>query len=58
MRWLLPNPSSVRFRKKFAWLPIIVENHRIWLEFYEIEEQFIVNRWSFQRKYLLRKEKK
>jgi hypothetical protein len=55
MRWLLPDSSSVRFRKKFAWLPIIVENHRIWLEFYEIEEQFILSRWVYQGAYLINK---
>ena len=55
MRWLLPDSSSIRFRKKFAWLPIIVENHRIWLEFYEIEEQFIIGSWVYQGSYLINK---
>jgi hypothetical protein len=57
MRWLLPDSSQVRRRRLFAWRPTEVENYRIWLEFYEIEEMYIFDRWVMQRKYIIHREK-
>jgi hypothetical protein len=56
MRWLLPNSSQVRHRRIFAWRPIEIENYRVWLEFYEVEEMYIMDRWVIQRKHLIHRE--
>jgi hypothetical protein len=54
MRWPLPDKAQVRRRRQFAWRPLEVENYRIWLEFYEVEEIYICDRWAMQGKYLIR----
>ena len=45
MRWnvIKPIPPSLgerRVRRVFAWKPIRVEGHMVWLETYEIHEQY------------------
>jgi hypothetical protein len=52
MRWQLPDHDTRRFRSKFAWLPVVVENYRIWLEFYYSEEMYLSNKWTCLRKFL------
>jgi hypothetical protein len=53
MRWLLPDTSQVRRRRIFAWRPVEVENYRVWLEFYEVEEMYICDRWILQSRHLI-----
>jgi hypothetical protein len=52
MRVRLHDSGSIRFKRRFAWRPTIVENYRIWLEFYYAEEVYLENRWMIQRKFL------
>jgi hypothetical protein len=51
MKWEIinkkPTPGEVRFKTKFAWLPTVVlskltmTDHRIWLELYIEEQEYI-----------------
>lgn len=52
MRFRLLESGRARFRRKFAWWPIVVENHRVWLEFYWAEEIVILHKWTIQRRFL------
>jgi hypothetical protein len=45
MRWRtvkpVPKHGEIRTRHKFAWRPTEVEDHTVWLEFYQITEVWI-----------------
>ena len=45
MKWKtdkpLPKHGDWRKRRPFAWLPTKVEDHTVWLETYQITEQYI-----------------
>lgn len=68
MKWKAKTKPALgqrRYRKKFAWVPTVVENHKVWLETYGIEElytQVLVydndsaypeDKWVEVKKYLL-----
>lgn len=42
MKWKLTKPASgsIRTVRKFAWLPVDIENHKVWLETYETKEVY------------------
>lgn len=42
MKWKLTKPASgsVRTIRKFAWLPVEIEDHKVWLETYETKEVY------------------
>lgn len=47
MRWLATDPPTpkhreLRARKLFAWKPTRVKDHVIWLETYEVAEEFFL----------------
>jgi hypothetical protein len=43
MRWKLPKNYEYRNRRKFAWLPIIIDGEKIWLEFYTVRQYYVVS---------------
>jgi hypothetical protein len=49
MKWELPIKGQIRYRKKFAWFPIETPNHKIWLEFYQVEEMYVEGFWIVQK---------
>lgn len=53
MRWVLPINTQTRTRRVFAWWPRELATHKIWLEFYEVEEMYIQGRWIVQRRNII-----
>lgn len=44
MRWKneqKPMPGDVKYEKVFAWLPVDVEGHTVWLEFYGVSMMYM-----------------
>jgi hypothetical protein len=37
-----PEPGTTRLRRVFAWLPKVINGEKIWLEYYDVLEGFIV----------------
>jgi hypothetical protein len=57
MKFLLPEHGAIRVRRRFAFLPVIIEDHKVWLEFYyehEIYERFFGDHEGHWRKVILR----
>lgn len=40
MRFQLPEHGTIRVKLRFAFLPIIVDGEKVWLEFYDVVEQY------------------
>ena len=42
MKWKLEKPASgsIRTVRKFAWLPVEIEDHKVWLETFETKEVY------------------
>ena len=49
MRWPnndhKPSGGETRINRRFAWKPIVIGQWEIWLEYYEITEQYIGDEW-------------
>jgi hypothetical protein len=51
MKWKtvkhVPKDGHIRTRRVFAWLPTEVEDHTVWLEQYQVTEQYFhgMNYW-------------
>jgi hypothetical protein len=45
MKWKtvkpVPKHGEIRTRRKIAWLPVEVQDHTVWLETYQITEQYV-----------------
>lgn len=44
MRWKneqKPSPGDVKYEKVFAWLPVEIEGHTVWLEFYGVSMMYL-----------------
>jgi hypothetical protein len=52
MKWQLPEQGNIRVRKKFAYLPVKIDNYIIWFEHYYSHQIYIFGRWYVQRKEL------
>lgn len=48
MRKKLPQYGQIRYKIKFAWLPVEVEYHRIWLERYFVIQKYRYGEWETQ----------
>jgi hypothetical protein len=40
MRFELPRHGDIKVVRRFAFLPTVVEDHKVWLEFYEYVYQY------------------
>lgn len=53
MRWKtvkpVPKHGDQRKRRVFAWLPTEVEDHTVWLEQYQVTEQYHEDRLNYWR---------
>jgi len=49
MKWKLPIEGQIRHRKKFSWFPVETSSHKIWLEFYQVQEMYIQGFWITQK---------
>ncbi len=45
MRWPIPHNGQVRIKRKFAWLPVQVQNEKVWLEFYYYKQVYDGGKW-------------
>lgn len=54
MRWRTtkptPKPGDVRYIRRFAWLPVEIRDHTVWLERYEATQRLVLgveeDRWE------------
>jgi hypothetical protein len=40
MKWKTAKHGDIRTRRVFAWLPTEVEDHTVWLEQYQVTEEY------------------
>lgn len=47
MRWKMPNEGDKRVVVRFAWFPIVISGHKIWLEKFFVKQYYCKNsnRW-------------
>jgi hypothetical protein len=47
MKWQLPENGSIRYRTKFAWLPKLIDDKKIWLETYTVRQYYnqFLDKW-------------
>lgn len=57
MRWRaprIPKHSEWRTKTLFAWLPVRIGDQYVWLERYEVQQNYMaVHGWVTQHKYLI-----
>ncbi len=47
MKWQLPENGSIRYRTKFAWLPKLIDDKKVWLETYTVRQFYnqFLDKW-------------
>ncbi len=48
MKWKIkqePKLGNIRCRRVFAWMPTVVGEYIVWLERYEVKEEYIMDEW-------------